>query len=131
MKKNIYVYIVYIVLGCILSIISEMGFVDDVFLGMGMCLFVLGTIRLINSIRYKTDIDYKEKIDIELSDERNKFIRIKAWSWAGYLFIIISGIGSIVFMLLSQKIYMLMCSYAVCLMLILFYVSYYVLKRKY
>ena len=32
---------------------------------------------------------YREKIEIEEKDERNHFIRNKAWAWAGYLYVMI------------------------------------------
>ena len=66
-----------------------------------------------------------------MSDERNKFIRLKAWSWAGYLFVMIAAVGSIVFKLVGREDLMMFCSGAVCLVVVLYWVSYIVLKNKY
>ena len=72
-----------------------------------------------------------EKIEIEEKDERNRFIRNKAWAWAGYLFVMIMSVATIVLKVIGQELLMMAASGSVCLVLVLFWISYYVLKRKY
>ena len=70
-------------------------------------------------------------METAVTDERNQFIRMKAWSWAGYLFIMVSAIATIMFRILDHALFSQFCSYAVCLMLVLYWISYFVLKKKY
>ena len=123
--------IVEIILGAILWICGILGVIDSYWSGMGAGLLGVGIVFLIRQIRYKTNAEYKEEYDIEVSDERNRFIGMKAWSWAGYLFVMIAAVGSIVCKLLGREDLMMFCSMSVCLILVLYWVSYMVLKRKY
>ena len=70
-------------------------------------------------------------MEIEEKDERNHFIRNKAWAWAGYLFVMIMAVATIVFKIVGQETLMMAASSSVCLVLTLFWVSYLILKRKY
>ena len=121
----------WILTGAILMIASNFGNLDELYSGFGAGFLAVGLLQLIRNIKYRTNKEYQEKVDIEISDERNKYLRMRAWSYAGYLFVLISGIACIVCMVLSQTLYMEIASYAVCLMLILYLVSYAILKKKY
>lgn len=70
-------------------------------------------------------------MDVELQDERNNYLRIKAWSWSGYLFVLIAAFGSIIFKILDMDTYSIMAGSAVCLLAVLYWVSFFVLRRKY
>lgn len=128
--KNFIINIIYIILGTALIITSAIGLIGDIYLGFGSGIAVVGIIQLIKKIRYITDKEYQEKTDIELSDERNKYISLKAWSWAGYLFVIIAGFTTIICMILSQTLYMQISAMAVCLIIVLYWISYIIIKRK-
>ena len=130
-NKRFIASIVEIILGLALCICSAIGLIDSYWGGMGGGLIGVGIVFLIRSIRYKRDPEYKEEYDVEMNDERNKFIRLKAWSWAGYLFVMITAIGTIVCKLLGREDLMMFCSGCVCLVLVLYWLSYLVLKNKY
>jgi uncharacterized membrane protein len=98
---------------------------------MGGGLMGVGIVFLIRSIRYKRDPEYKEEYDVEMNDERNKFIRLKAWSWAGYLYMMLAAVGSIAFKLMGREDLMFFCSGSVCLVLVLYLISYVIVKNKY
>ena len=87
--------------------------------------------RLLRFHRLKNNDAYRERMEINSTDERLHFIRSKAWAWAGYLFILISSIGIIAFQLAGQELLSQAAAWSVCLMLILFWGSYMVLKKKY
>ena len=129
-KKNIYP-IALIVAGLALIGLSFVEVVDEFWSGMGSALLVIGIIRLLRFYRLKKNESYREKMETAVTDERNQFIRMKAWSWAGYLFIMISAIATIIFRVLGQDLLCQVASGAVCLMLVLYWVSYFVLKKKY
>lgn len=129
--KRMIASIVEIILGFALWICSAIGMIDSYWGGMGGGLMGVGIVFLIRSIRYKRDPEYKEEYDVEMNDERNKFIRLKAWSWAGYLFVMIAAVSSIVSKLVGREDLMMVFSGSVCLVVVLYWLSYVVLKKKY
>ena len=129
--KRMIASIVEIILGFSLWICSAIGLIDGFWGGMGGGLMGVGIVFLIRSIRYKRDPEYKEEYDIEMSDERIKFIRLKAWSWAGYLYMMIAAVGTIAFKLMGREDLMYFCSGSVCLVLVLYLISYVIMKNKY
>ena len=129
-KKYIYP-IVLLVAGLVLIGLGFAEIVDEFWSGMGSALLVIGVIRLLRYYRLKKNDAYREKMETAVTDERNQFIRMKAWSWAGYLFIIVTALGTIIFRILGQDLLSQVASGAVCLMLVLYWVSFFVLKKKY
>ena len=129
-KKNIYP-LALITAGLVLIGLGCAEVVDEFWSGMGSALLVIGIIRLLRFYRLKKNDTYREKMETAQTDERNQFIRMKAWSWAGYLFIMVSAIATIIFRILGQELLSQFASYAVCLMLVLYWISYFVLKKKY
>jgi uncharacterized membrane protein len=130
-NKRFIASIVEIILGFALWICSAIGPIDSYWGGMGGGLMGVGIVFLIRSIRYKRDPEYKEEYDVEMNDERNKFIRLKAWSWAGYMYMMIAAVGSIAFKLMGREDLMFFCSGSVCLVLVLYLISYVIVKNKY
>lgn len=129
--KSYLVSIVYILIGCVLIGLSFAGIVDEFWNGMGSALLVIGVIQLIRRYRLDKNEAYREKMEIETNDERNKFLRNKAWAWAGYLFVMIMAVASIILRIMGQDMLSLATSGSVCLMLVLFWISFYILRRKY
>lgn len=129
-KKNIYP-IVLMVAGLTLGGLGIAEIVDEFWSGMGSALLVMGIIRLLRYYRLKKNDTYREKMETAQTDERNQFIRMKAWSWAGYLFIMVSAVATIIFRILGQDLLSQVAGYSVCLMLVLYWISYFVLKKKY
>ena len=129
--RKLFIYILYIVLGITLFSLGCMEIVDSFWSGMGSALIVISVVRLIQFYRFRKDEAYREKVEIETSDERNRFLRNKAWAWSGYLFILITSVFVIVLRVAGQELLSQAASYAVCLMLILYWVCYLVLRKKY
>lgn len=130
-NKRLYVNILWLMIGSILIGLSFAGVVDEYWNGMGMGLAVVGAINLIRYYRLNKNDVYREKMELEASDERNHFIRNKAFAWAGYYFVLIAAVCTIVFKIIGQELLSQAAAYAVCLMLILYWISYMILKRKY
>ena len=101
------------------------------FSGMGGALIAVGVIRMIQILRYSKDEAYREKAEIERTDERNQFIRNKAWAWSGYLFVLITAISTIVFKLVGQDLLSMAAGFAICILVVLYWVCYVVLKKRY
>ena len=130
-KKDIVFGIVWLLLGLALTVLSFLETLDDFWSGMGSALLVIGIARLLRGYRLSKSETYREKREVIETDERYHFIRAKAWSWAGFLFIILSALATILFRLLGQELLCLASSFATCLMLVLFWVAFFILKKKY
>ena len=133
MKKDrrIIACIIYTVIGITLLVLGILEIVDSFWSGMGGALIAIGVLRTIQILRYNKDEAYREKWSVEAQDERNRFIRNKAWAWAGYLFVLIAAICTVVFRLLGQELLSMAASFAVCILVLLYWACYWLLKRKY
>ena len=129
--RRIVAYIVYMVLGLALMVLGILEIVDPFWSGMGGALIAVGVIRMIHILRYRYDEAYRENMEIETKDERNRFIRNKAWAWAGYLFVLIAAISSSVLKLLGQDLLSIAAGLAVCILVLLYWGCYLILKKKY
>ena len=123
--------ILYVLIGVSLTVCGVLKIIDTFWSGMGTALMVVGALQTIRLVRYNTNPRYKEVTDTAVNDERNRFIRAKAWSWVGYLYIIIVAVATIVFKLLGQELLMFAASGSVCLMLVLYWIIYLILNKKY
>lgn len=130
-KKDIVFGAIWLLRGLVLIVLSCLETLDEFWSGMGSALLVIGIVRLFRGYRLSKSETYREKRAVAETDERFHFIRNKAWAWSGYLFIIISALGAIVFKLLGQDLLSIASGGAVCLMLVLFWISFFVLKKKY
>ena len=131
MNKRLVTGIIEISIGIVLIVLSFMQYVDEYWNGMGSAFLVIGCIQVIRHIRLSKNIEYRERYETELHDERNHYIRNKAWAWAGYLYVMIMAVLSIVLKIVGYEDLSILASFTVCLVLILFYFSYYYLRKKY
>ena len=118
-------------LGTVLLVLGIAEVVDAFWSGMGSGLLVVSAVRLVGLCRLHKDESYREKVETEISDERNRFIRNKAWAWAGYLFILITSVAVIVLRVMEQNLLSTVACGAVWLMLILYWGAYFILRKKY
>ena len=130
-NKSYLTSVVYIIIGIALFILSLMSKLDEFWSGMGSALFVMGVIQLLRFRRINNNPEYREKVELELHDERNHFLRNKAWAYAGYLYVIGSAVMTIVFKLIGYDQLSIFTSATTCIMLVLFWVSFYYLRSKY
>ena len=130
-KVRMIASILELIIGISLIVCSCFGLVDEFWSGFGVSLAIIGAIFLLRNVKYRTNRQYREDVDIQMGDERNKYLSMKAWSWAGYLFVIISAIGTIGFKLAGKEDLMMLCSGAVCLIVFLYWISYVILRKKY
>ena len=130
-ERRIVAYVLYIVLGAVLVGLGILEILDSFWSGMGGAWIAVGAIRIVQMVRYSKDKGYQEKMDTALKDERNQFIRNKAWAWSGYMFVIIAAVATIALRLMGQELLSMAASFAICILLVLYWVSYVVLNRKY
>lgn len=129
--RRMYLSLFWLLLGTVLVVCGMTEVIDSYWCGMGGGFAGVGIAQLIRHIRYRKNDDYREKVDVETNDERNRFLTGKAWAWAGYLFVLVSGVATIALKVMGQDQWSLAASYALCLLLVLYWGSYLVLKRKY
>ena len=120
-----------IVLGAALIIISKLFDLDSVWVGMGSALIAVGTVQFLNLLRYRQDADYREKVDTEAHDERNQFIRARAWVWAGTCFVLVGGVLTVLFQILGKQEYATLCGSGVSLLVLFYWISFLILRKKY
>ena len=129
--KRIAAQILCAMLGGVLLVLGCFEVVDSFWSGMGTALMVVGALRLIRAYRFSKDASYREKVEIETGDERNRYLRGKAWAWAGYLFILITAVAVIALKVAGQELLSMAASGAMCLMLVLYWGAYFLLRKKY
>lgn len=129
--KMLVKYLICAGLGVVLLVLGIAEVVDAFWSGMGSALLVVSAVRLVGLCRLQKDESYREKVETEISDERNRFIRNKAWAWAGYLFILIASVAVIVLRVMEQNLLSTVACGAVWLMLILYWGAYFILRKKY
>ena len=131
MERRIFACIVYLILGVALMILGILEVLDSFWSGMGGALIAVGVVRMIHILRYRNDESYRENMEIEMKDERNRFIRNHAWAWAGYLFVLIAAISTIVLKLLGHDLLSVAAGFGVCVLVLLYWICYLALKKKY
>lgn len=130
-QRGLIVVLMYLFLGTALVALGVGEVMDAFWSGMGAALMGVGVIRLVQMIRWHKDEAYREKQKLEVTDERNQFLRNKAWAWAGYLFVLICAVATIALKLLGQDLLSIAAGSAVCLMALLYWFSYLFLRKKY
>ena len=123
--------VVEIVLGLVLTVCGVLNIVDTYWSGMGGGLLGVGLIWLARYIRYYNNESYKSKVDVEVNDERNKFIALRAWAWAGFWYVMAGAVGSIVLQMLGKRELATMAGGSVCLLMVLHWGCRIYLRRKY
>ena len=120
-----------IVIGAALLVGVKLAGGDSVWVGMGGALIAVGLVQLILGLRYKTDERYREKVDVEATDDRNSFIRAQAWVWASTGFVIAGGILTVVFLILGKQELSTLSGCSVSLLVLLYWLSFLILRKKY
>ena len=129
--KNIVINILWMIIGIGLTVLSIFEKTDSFWSGVGASFLVVGVVNLLRMYRINKNDAYKEKIELELNDERNRFLKSKAWAWAGYVFCIIAAVMSFVFKFLHLDTLSIASGGAVLLVICLYFGSCYMLGKKY
>ena len=130
-NKRLFLSVFWVILGAVLLILAVTEKLDSRYAGMGGGLLVVGALQIARNLRYRRDPAYREKIDTEVNDERNRFLRMKSWSWAGYITVLAEGIACVAAMVTKQETVQLVLAYSVCLLVGAYYFSYLILSKKY
>jgi len=133
LKTRLYTAIVYMVMGVVLTVVSYVTKTDNFFIpAFGIGLLLNSVLRLIQYRQITKDEQSVKKQQIAEADERNRMLLERAKSWAFYLYILLTGTVLIILAVLGiQDTLVQMISYSICLLVILFWICYHILKRKY
>ena len=130
-NKRLLLSIFWIVLGIVILIMAMTEKLDAVYGGMGGALIAVGAMQVMRNLRYRNNPEYREKIDIESNDERNRYIRMKAWSYTGYITILgLCAAGIVFYYVMGNKELGQPMMMTVCFMLVVYWISYYILSKK-
>ena len=130
-SRKIVAYSMFIALGIVLIGLGFTEISDPFWSGMGGALIAVGVIRIVQFFRYRKDEAYREKMSIEATDERNRFIRNKAWAWSGYTSVLIAAVATVALKIAGQDLLSMAASFAVCLIVVLYCIFFMILNKKY
>lgn len=130
-RKKLIAATAELLLGALLMGCHLAGLIEEYWSSFGFALLIIGIANFVRYRRYRKDADYREKVDISNQDERLQFLAMKAWAWAGYLFVILGGVATIVLRILGMETASLWVAYSACLLMVLFWINYLWLSKKY
>ena len=107
-SKRIYLSIFWIIVGAALFAAGFFEKIDSFWSGMGGALIGVGIVETIRWARYRNNPE-----------------------WAGYLSVLTGAAAAITFKIAGMEDISYFCSIAVCLLMILYWICWLVLKRKY
>ena len=133
MKSNrrMILSIVWIVLGASLLGANLTGLLGDYWGGLGGGLMGVGVFQVIRNVRYLNNPEYREKVNTANNDERNRFLANKAWAWAGYLYVLVAAIATIVFQIIGKQELATAAGFSACIIMVFHWLSYLYLQKKY
>ena len=73
-KKNRYTSLLWVLLGAVLTVCAFAGVLDSYWYSFGVSLLVVGSLQLLRQRRYRKNEAYREQVDTETQDERNRFL---------------------------------------------------------
>ena len=131
MERRALVSVVWVILGIGLMIAGWVTEMDEYWSGLGTAFAFVGVLKLFRWGKYTRDAEYRDKVKVEVKDERNRFLAAKAWGWAGYLFVVIAAFASIALRIAGQEMLSTAAGLAVCLIVVLYWLSFLILRKKY
>ena len=131
-KSTTIKFTLFAIIGVALFVASEVfNSIDSFWSGMGASFVVISIMRLVQLNRYQKDDSYAEKIDIQNSDERYRFLAEKARGMAFYYFILLAAILAIVLRIVNYDQASSIFAWTVGLLVLIYWLSYLWLKGKY
>ena len=129
-KQNMIFSIVWMVLGLGLVICGTADLIDDFWSGFGGGLLVIGVLQMARYLRYRSSQEYREKFEINVTDERNQFIRRKAWASAAYVFLFVAALAVIILTMIGKDALVMGISASVGILVLLFWIFYFSFKAR-
>ena len=132
LKKRLLTARIFLVAGPILMAVSVWkGLDNEFFFAWGTALLVIGIVRLRQYRKVMASPEAMRAQEIAETDERNIMLANKAKSWAFCWYVLICGTAVIALEFMGKVEMATLLSFSVCALIVLYWVGYHVLKRKY
>lgn len=133
LQSRLHLAAAYMAIGLVLTIVAFVAKTDNDFIPFfGIGLIANAILRFRQYRRITKDESTIKQQEIAEKDERNLMLLEKARSWAFGFYIWFTGTVLIVFAILGvHETLVQMISYSICLMVLIYWICYYILKRKY
>ena len=131
LKTRLWVAIIYVALGIIMTVGGTVTKTDNSFISsFGLILAVMGVVRMRNYLIITKNEERIKKQEIMETDERNVSIVNKARSITFTAYVLLSGIAVIVLSLLNMREIAVWISYSIFLLIIIYWISYFIIRKK-
>lgn len=132
MKKRLYTAYLFVVFGTVLTVTAAWKQLEnEFFFAYGVALLVIGLVRMRQYRKQMASPEAMRAQEIAETDERNIMLNSKAKSWAFGLYMIICGTAVIVLEFMNQVQIATALAMSVCALMVLYWICYYVIRRKY
>ena len=132
LKQRLYIALSYIAIGIALIAADALNHFENTFIfSFGVTMLVMGVIRLIRHWKITKDESTIRRQEVAETDERTLMMAEKARSWAFSYSIMIAGIAVIVLSLLGKHDAALPFAWYVCGMVVLYWIFWLILRKKY
>lgn len=130
-KQRIWIFITYIIIGAVFCVLRYMGMGSDILFSIGVAFIVCGAVQSVRLIRLINNPEKLEERSIAEKDERNIMLWNKARSMAFAIYIYAAAIGMAIAYVIGQETVGLTLAYSICGLVIIYWISYYILRSKY
>lgn len=131
LKTRLWVAIIYVALGIIMTVGGTVTKTDNSFISsFGLILAVMGVVRMRNYLIITKNEERLKKQEIMETDERNVSIVNKARSITFTAYVLLLGVAVIVLSLLNMREIAVWISYSIFLLIIIYWISYFIIRKK-
>lgn len=131
LKTRLWVAIIYVALGIIMTVGGTVTKTDNSFISsFGLILAVMGVVRMRNYLIITKNEERIKKQEIMETDERNVSIVNKARSITFTAYVLLLGVAVIVLSLLNMREIAAWISYSIFLLIIIYWISYFIIRKK-
>ena len=131
MQQRRIIALSYMALGFVLVMTDLLKVENGYFFSFGLAMILMGILRLFQYRKITRNDQSMRKQELAESDERTRMIAERARSWAFSLSITGSGIVVIVLSLLGRHEEALPFAWYVCGMVVLYWISFVIIRKKY
>ena len=132
LKKRILTARIFLIAGPLLMAVSIWRNLDnEFFFAWGTALMVIGIVRLRQYRKLMASPEAMRAQEVAETDERNIMLANKAKSYAFFWYVLICSVAVIVLEFMNQVQIATSLAFSVCFLILLYWVCYYVLRRKY
>lgn len=131
LKIRLYCGIGFTLLGIAIIVISNLiRPTNDLLSTFGLCVAVVGIARIRHYFLITKNEESIQKQEIAESDERNVYLSNKARSIAFYIYVLAVSLAVIVFHILGKTEIAVLLSYTVCLLIAIYWLAYFIIRKK-